>query len=101
LKAAQKVGFHFVKALLRDVTRLQRLPPVFHETRPSNGAVQASKGYGASSVMDIALSRSLHCLHRSEGRQVLIAAHSGHSGEEARAAPLLPPRLVHCPRQRG
>ena len=26
---------------------------------------------------------------------VLIAAHRGHSGEEARAAPLMPPRLVH------
>src|SRR5450755_1325327 len=37
---------------------------------------------------------------RKAGR-VLIAAHRGHSGEEARAAPLMPPRLVHCPRQRG
>src|SRR5450755_4716992 len=45
--------------------------------------------------MNIALSRSLHYLHRSEGRQVLIAAHSGHSGEEARAAPLMLSRLVH------
>ena len=44
LKAAQKVGFHFVKALLCDVTACNGFPPVFHETRPSNGAVQASKG---------------------------------------------------------